>query len=163
MVIALATAFKWPLHQMDVIYVYLNDKLEEEIYMEQLQRYIDPQHKTKVCRLLKSLYGLKLAGRQCNRTIDNYIFSKGYKWCLLDTTLYVKRENGKTILCVVYVDDLIITDNNELGITEYWNISNFQNQRLKMYALLPRYWNLARWKWDFPLSKEICFWSHHEF
>ena len=46
---------------MDVKTAFLNDDLEEEIYMEQSEGFIVPGQEKKVCKLVKSLYGLKQA------------------------------------------------------------------------------------------------------
>ena len=49
------------IHQMDVKISFLNDELNDEIYMEQPKGFIVPSQEKKVCRLVKSLYGLKQA------------------------------------------------------------------------------------------------------
>jgi hypothetical protein len=49
---------------MDVKTTYLNEKLEEEIYMDQPDGFIAKGQEGKVCKLLKSLYGLKQAPKQ---------------------------------------------------------------------------------------------------
>ncbi|MCO5562670.1 hypothetical protein L7F22_016298 [Adiantum nelumboides] len=57
--IAIAAQFHFLLHQMDVRTAFLHGDLEEEIYMIQPPGYISSEHPNHVCRLLKSLYGLK--------------------------------------------------------------------------------------------------------
>jgi len=58
--IAMATLQQWPLYQPDVKNVFLNDDLQEEIYMEQPPGFVAQGESSKmVCRLCKSLYGLK--------------------------------------------------------------------------------------------------------
>ena len=47
------------IHQMDVKIAFLNRDLEEEIYMEQPEGCVVPEKEKKVCKLVKSLYGLK--------------------------------------------------------------------------------------------------------
>ena len=49
------------IHQMDVKISFLNDELNDEIYMEQPKGFIVLGQEKKVCRLVKSLYGLKQA------------------------------------------------------------------------------------------------------
>ena len=59
MLIAIATIHNLEIHQMDVKTTFLNGDLDEEIYMEQPEGFIVPGQEKKVCRLDKSLYGLK--------------------------------------------------------------------------------------------------------
>ena len=51
-------------HQMDVKITFLNGDLEEEIYMEQSEGFIVLGQEKKVCKLVKSMYGLKQAPKQ---------------------------------------------------------------------------------------------------
>ena len=62
--IALAAVHDLKIHQMDVKTSFLNGELEEETYMEQPEGLIVPGKEKKVCRLVKSLYGLKPAPKQ---------------------------------------------------------------------------------------------------
>jgi hypothetical protein len=55
--LAIATTKGWEVHQMDVKNSFLHGDLSEDIYMEQLQGFI--HNSSLVCRLKKSLYGLK--------------------------------------------------------------------------------------------------------
>ena len=59
MLIAIAALHTLEIHQMDVKTTFLNGELNEEIYMEQLEGFIVPGQEKKVCKLVKSLYGLK--------------------------------------------------------------------------------------------------------
>jgi len=58
-IIAMAATKGWSLHQMDIKNVFLHGDLQEEVYMEQPQGYVDQTHLNLVCRLKKVLYGLK--------------------------------------------------------------------------------------------------------
>jgi hypothetical protein len=58
-IIVMAIAKGWSLHQMDVNNVFLHGDLHEEVYMEQPLGYVDETHLNLVCRLKKTLYGLK--------------------------------------------------------------------------------------------------------
>lgn len=62
--LSLATNLDWPLHQFDVKNVFLHGNLKEEVYMDLPSGYVVSGMKgTKVCRLQKSLYGLKQSPR----------------------------------------------------------------------------------------------------
>ncbi len=62
-IIAMVATKGWSLHQMDVKNVFLHGDLHEEVYMEQPRGYVDQTHPNLVCRLKKTLYGLKQALR----------------------------------------------------------------------------------------------------
>ena len=63
-ILTLAARFDWELEQMDVKSAYLNGELDETIYMRQPPGFEVRGSKDKVCKLQKTLYGLKQAGRQ---------------------------------------------------------------------------------------------------
>lgn len=114
-VLAIAVAENLTFWQMDVDTAFLNGKLEEEIYMEQPEGFVDPEHPDWVCRLKRCIYGLKQASRVWNKTLDKHLKTKGFEQTKADPCIYVRNTpEGKTILCV-YVDDLLIfATNNKL-------------------------------------------------
>ena len=61
MLIAITALHNLKIHQMDVKTTFLNGELNEEIYIEQLEEFIVPGQEKKVCRLVKSIYGLEQA------------------------------------------------------------------------------------------------------
>jgi len=73
--IALACVFNLEIHQMDVKTAFLNGELEEEIYMSQLEGFVELGKEKKVCKLVKSLYGLKQTPKQWHKKVwSNYSF-----------------------------------------------------------------------------------------
>ncbi|GJX75405.1 retrovirus-related pol polyprotein from transposon TNT 1-94 [Tanacetum coccineum] len=77
-IIALATAKDWPLHQLDVNNAFLHGYLDEEIYMLQPEGY-NKAKPGQVCKLLRSLYGLKQASRQWNQELSKFLCSLGFE------------------------------------------------------------------------------------
>ena len=61
LLIAIAAIFYLKIHQMDVKTAFLNEDLEEDIYMDQPEGFVMPGQESNVCKLTKSLYGLKQA------------------------------------------------------------------------------------------------------
>ena len=54
---------------MDVKIAFLNGDLEEEIYMDQSEGFVEPRQESKVCKLTKSLYGLKQVPKQWHESL----------------------------------------------------------------------------------------------
>ena len=79
MLIALAAVHDLKNHQMDVKTAFLNRELEEEIYMEQPEGFIVPSKEKKVCRLVKSLYGLKQTPKQWHAKFDQTMLANRFK------------------------------------------------------------------------------------
>ncbi|GJY97491.1 calcineurin B-like protein 4 [Tanacetum coccineum] len=64
MILAIAALRNWEVHQMDVKMIFLNRDLEKVLYMNQPKGFMAPRLESKVCRLVKSLYGLRKASKQ---------------------------------------------------------------------------------------------------
>ncbi|GKF34435.1 gag-pol polyprotein, partial [Tanacetum coccineum] len=63
---------------MDVKKTFLNGPLKEEVYVNQLDGFVDPHHPDKVYHLKKALYGLKQAPRAWYDELSNFLVSKGF-------------------------------------------------------------------------------------
>ena len=72
-VLALAAEQKWKVHQMDVTTAFLNGELHDTVYMKQPKGYVKPGHEQKVCRLKRSIYGLKQSPRCWNSVLDAHL------------------------------------------------------------------------------------------
>ena len=105
---ALVAHYDWEFHQMDVKSAYLNGDLEEEIYMEQPEGFIVEGKEDWVCRLDKSLYGLKQAGRTWHHKIDMALKRQGFTSLHADQCIYVRRTTSDLIIIALYVDDLLL-------------------------------------------------------
>ncbi|CAL8990716.1 unnamed protein product [Prunus brigantina] len=118
--VALAAQKKWRIYQLDVKFAFLNGELEEEIYVEQPQGYIEQGGEDKALKQKKALYRLKQAPRAWNSRIDTYFINTGFRRSKSEPTLYTKTQGKSDILIVpLYVDDLIYTGNNEEIIKEF--------------------------------------------
>jgi hypothetical protein len=99
---------------MDVKNAFLHGDLSEEIYMEQPQGFM--QDSSLVCRLKKSLYGLKQVPRAWYANMDSYLLSQNFVHCKSDPNVYILRMADSLLLLVLYVDDLLITGCSTLAI-----------------------------------------------
>lgn len=75
-------------HQMDVKMTFLNFELEKEIYMKESKGFVAPNQEKKVCKIVKSLYGLK---------INEY-----------DKCVYIKDTLNEFVIVYLYVDNMLI-------------------------------------------------------
>eukprot|EP00253_Pinus_taeda_P027688 PITA_27688 len=104
----------WKFHQMDVKIAFLNGDLKENIFMSQPEGFAVKGHEHKVRKLVKSLYGLKQAPRAWYEKIYEHLLKLNFKhYDLDDETLFVKKVGKIALYLVVYVDDLLMTGNNE--------------------------------------------------
>ncbi|GJT72831.1 zinc finger, CCHC-type containing protein [Tanacetum coccineum] len=78
LLIALVATYNLVIHQMDVKTSFLNGDLEEEVYMKQLEGFIMSENEHKVCKLIKSLYGLKHTSKQWHQKFDEVVLSSGF-------------------------------------------------------------------------------------
>ena len=95
------------IHQMDVVIAFLNGELEEEIYMQQPDGYALPGKEHLVCKLKKSLYGLKQSPRCWNKAFQEYMEQIGFNESAADPCVYIRAMNTMNVVAV-YVDDLIL-------------------------------------------------------
>ena len=76
---------------MDVKTMFLNGNLDEEIYMSQPKGFIEKDQEQKVCRSLKSIYGLKQASSSWNIRFDEMIKSFGFHQSVDEACVYKLR------------------------------------------------------------------------
>jgi hypothetical protein len=113
-ILALSTQMGWRIHQMDVKTMFLNGIIEEEVYIEQTKGFETFDKDSHVCRLKRELHGLKQAPRSWYTRIDNYFTGLVFTKSEADANLYQIVVEGKILIIVLYVDDLILTGDDKL-------------------------------------------------
>lgn len=116
-VLSLAIMNDWSLHQLDVKNAFLNGLLTETVFMEQPPGYVDARYPDHVCRLKKVLYGLKQAPRAGFQRFSDFLSGLGFQCSQADTSLFVFQRGPSLLYLLVYVDDIILTGNEEALIT----------------------------------------------
>jgi hypothetical protein len=106
-------AFDFEVEQMDVKTTFLHGDLEEEIYMNKLEGYAMKRKKELVCKLKKSLYGLKQSPRMCYQNFDTYMLVVDFTRSKEDHCVYFKLIGDHLIYLVLYVDDMLLIGNNK--------------------------------------------------
>ena len=76
--LAIAAYYDYEIWQMDVKTAFLNGDIDEELYMIQPKGFVDPKDANKVCKLQRSIYGLKQASRSWNLRFDEVIKEFGF-------------------------------------------------------------------------------------
>jgi hypothetical protein len=110
---------------MEVVTAFLNGTLDEEIYMQQPEGYVEPGKEELVCRLKKSLYGLKQSPRCWNNVFKEFMLSLGFVQSVADPCVFIRVLKNKLTIVTVHVDDLILlTDTEEEMINLKTSLAN---------------------------------------
>nr|GEY74339.1 hypothetical protein [Tanacetum cinerariifolium] len=110
--IAIITFYDYEIWKMDVKTAFLNGYLDEDIYMVQPKGFIDPKHPRKVCKLQRSIYGLKQASRSWNKRFDVEIKKFIFTQNLDEPCVYQKASESNVTFLILYVDDIILMGNH---------------------------------------------------
>ena len=113
LILALAAANDWEIHQIDFRNAYLNGELDETIYMCQLPGFEIPGQKHLVWRLLKALYRLKQAGLLWYRVVCNLMAEIGLKRSDFDPGVFLSTIAGMIIIIIIHVDDCMLVTNGK--------------------------------------------------
>ena len=112
-ILALVAHFDLELQQMDVKVALLNDDLEEQVYMKQPEGFSYREGEHLVCKLKRSIYGLKQASGQWYYKFHGVITSFGFVENPMDQCIYQKVSGSKTSFLVLYVDDILLATNDK--------------------------------------------------
>ena len=121
---SLAISNDYQLKQMDIKTAYLNAPIEEDVVIKQPEGFelLDENGKPFVCKLKKSLYGLKQSGRNWFLTLKAFLITLGFVNSFHDECLFIKKQNEKIvrILCL-WADDLTICGLSEKFCDWFYN------------------------------------------
>lgn len=115
--LAVAVKKNWALHQLDVNNAFLHGDLEEEVYMKIPQGFAK-EGDDRVCRLRKSLYGLRQASRNWHHKFTRALLDIGFYQTRADHSLFIFKKGTVYISALIYVDDIILTGNDDVKIDE---------------------------------------------
>jgi len=119
LLLSLAASHDWPLYQLDVKNAFLHGDLLEEVYLAPPPGFaLKGEYSGRVCRLHKSLYGLKQSPRAWFARFSSVILQSGFTQCRSDHTCFIRATPaGRRTIVLVYVDDIIITGDDPSGIS----------------------------------------------
>nr|GEZ34368.1 hypothetical protein [Tanacetum cinerariifolium] len=110
--IAIVAYYDYEIWKMDAKTAFLNGYLNEEVYMDQPEGFFSPKYPNWVCKLNRSIYGLKQALRQWNKRFDDEIKKFGFTQNRDEPCVYLKASGSNTTFLILYVDDILIMGNN---------------------------------------------------
>ncbi len=129
--LAIAAHLDLEIWQMDVKTAFLNEDLEEQVYMIQSEGFISADE-SKVCNLQKSLYGLKQASQNWNIRFDTVIKTYGFVRNGEEPCIYKWVNSSVVMFLVLYVDDILLIGNDipALQGIKIWLSSQFSMKDL---------------------------------
>ena len=138
MLLKISASKKCYLNQLDILNAFLNGDLDEDIYMRLPEGYAEIKGltlpKNAVCRLKKSIYGLKQASRQWYKKFSTALLQLGFIKCHGDHTLFVRSYGTEFLAVLVYVDDIVIASTSQDGADQ---LTEALKQSFKLRVLGP--------------------------
>lgn len=108
----MAAALEYDIDYLDIVMAFLND--EKRCTSKRFTK--KKQCKNQVCRLKKTIYGLKQEVYTWNKKLDQTLQEFNFKCSEIDRSLYIRKKNGGGIMYIItYVDDLLLFTND-------WNL-----------------------------------------
>jgi len=121
LVLAIACSCDYNLTQIDICQAYLQAELSADLYMMVPQGIpkFDKEGNPLVCKLRKSLYGLKQAGREWHQLFVTFLIEWGFTQSPIDVCLLTFRKGAKLLWALIYVDDVVLVDNDQTLRTSF--------------------------------------------
>nr|GEU46315.1 hypothetical protein [Tanacetum cinerariifolium] len=95
------------IYQMDVKTAFLNGELRKEVYVSQLECFVDLDNPTHVYKLKKSLYSLKQSPCSWYDMLSSFLLSQKFSKGVVDPTLFTRKEGRYILMVQIYTDDII--------------------------------------------------------
>jgi len=111
-ILAIVVYFDYEIWQMDVKIAFLNGNLEEDVYMIQPEGFVDTNNVGKICKLKKSIYGLKQAFQSWNICFDEVVKGFSFHQNEEEPCVYKKESGSIVVFLIIYVDDILLIGND---------------------------------------------------
>ena len=110
--LAIAAYYDYEIWKMDVKTTFFNGNSLEDVYMTQLEGFVDPKYPNRVCKLQRSIYGLKQASRIWNLRFDEAIKEFDFMKNGDEPCVYKKVSGSAIVFLMLYVDDILLIAND---------------------------------------------------
>lgn len=126
--LAIASNQGMKVKHIDIKTAFLYGELDAEIYVDQPEGFALPGNEHLVCKLKRSLYGLKQSARCWNLRINKILIDSGFRRGKAEPCLYVKGDGDSIIYVLIYVDDIIVATKNDIEFENVVKVlkSNFE-------------------------------------
>jgi hypothetical protein len=129
---------------MDVKQTFLNGKIEQEVFLEQLDGYILHKKGTYVCKLREALYAFKKTPKFLYDRIDGFLKSLGFQKSDANANLYFQVRGNQPVILILYVDDLFLIGNE--GIISWCKRELTLEFKMKDLVLMHYFLGLEVWQ-----------------
>ena len=134
---------------MDAKMTFLNGFIEEVVYIEKSKGFNTFDRESHVWKLKRALYGLKQVPHAWYTKIDSYLIGLGFTKIEVDSNLYHILVEGKFLIIVWYVDDLILTGDENL--IRFFQEDLGREFEMKDMGLMHYFLGLEVWQGDAEL------------
>ncbi|GJZ67473.1 retrovirus-related pol polyprotein from transposon TNT 1-94 [Tanacetum coccineum] len=118
-ILALEVHKNWSIQQLDINNAFLHMDLHEEVYMSLPQGYSKSLPPGIVCKLKKSLYGLKQTSRQWFTKLSTFLLNLNFKQSYADTSLFTLNQGEHMGMLLIYVDDILLVRDFQILLRKY--------------------------------------------
>ncbi|GJW67428.1 retrovirus-related pol polyprotein from transposon TNT 1-94 [Tanacetum coccineum] len=136
--LAYAAYMGFVVYRMDVKSAFVNEKISEEVYVQQPPGFESSEFPNHVCKLDKSLYGLKQAPRAWYETLSKFLIQHKFVRGTIDNTFFTYKTKSDVIIVQIYVDDIIFGSTSGKLSKEFAKLMT-KKYEMSMIDLLKKY------------------------
>jgi hypothetical protein len=107
------------LYQIDVKSAFLNDCIQEEVFVRQPQGFEEPKYPNRVYKLSNALYMLKQAPQAWYARLKTFLLEHGYVMGSVDKTLFTIKHGNDFLLVQIYVNDIIFGGSSHVLVSSF--------------------------------------------
>ena len=117
-ILALAAIEDLELRSVDISHAFINSEIDTDVYMAQPYGFV--QHGAEyVCKLYKSIYGLKQSPRLWSEKLESAMIALGFKKTYSDSSLYIYDRDNLRVIVPVFVDDITAASKSNKALDDF--------------------------------------------